>query len=189
MDFVRVVFGMFLVIGLYFKFLPFGRSKVESLGMPGYMYCSLFGDFIFLLPILLYRIYRCYKTKTWTFDFIMGMFMISYVMAFLYACYLGQVSPYYYYKNYYLFWAVAFYMVMQTVSTIEKERLDGITVYFLSILALWVFTFGGIESVIEEKVMSMGSRSTMNCTADRCLGYIAGITTLGEKKRFRFNER
>ena len=77
--------------------------------------------------------------------------MISYVMAFLYACYLGQVSPYYYYKNYYLFWAVAFYMVMQTVSAIEKERLDGITVYFLTILALWVFTFGGIESVIEEK--------------------------------------
>lgn len=77
--------------------------------------------------------------------------MISYIMAFLYACYLGRVSPYYYYKNYYLLWVIAFYMVMETVSTIEKERLDGIIVYFLSILALWVFTFGGIESMIEEK--------------------------------------
>lgn len=150
-----ILSGLFLacalVIGLYFKFLPLGESITGLLSMAGYMYCSLFGDFIFLLPILVYRIYRCYKTKTWTFDFIMGMFMISYIIAFLYACYLGRVSPYYYYKNYYLFWVVAFYMVMQTASAMEKERLDGIVVYFLSILVLWVFTFGGIESFIEEK--------------------------------------
>lgn len=150
-----ILTGLFLAcqisICIIFKYFPIEASPLKVLSEWGYMYCNFFGDFVFLIPFIVYRIYSCYKTKKWSFDFIMGMFMISYIVAFLYACYLGRVSPYYYYKNYYLFWAIAFYMMLEVVCSCSKEKLEFIVAYYTAVLGLWIFVFAGIESVFEEK--------------------------------------
>ena len=150
-----ILTGLFLAcqiaICIIFRFFYTKIPPLSVLGEWGYMYCSLFGDFVFLFPFILYRIVNCYKTKKWSFDFIMGMFMIAYIGAFLYACYLGKVSPYYYYKNYYLFWAIAFYMMIEVVCSCSKERLEFIVTYCIGIFGLWLFVFTGIEAAFEEK--------------------------------------
>lgn len=154
--FTCLVISCGLSICFIFKFIPYDSGVIQSLTMEGYMYRNLYGDFVFLIPFVLYWIYKCYKEKKWSFDFVMIMFMICYNISFLYANFIGRCSSYYYHKLNYLLWAVVFYVLFTVLETVNKETRQFIAVYFFSVIAMWVFVFSGIEGRIEIKSIENG---------------------------------
>ncbi len=155
--FLFLVLGCGISISLIFKFIPYESNLIQVLTMEGYMYRNLYGDFIFFIPFVFYKIYRCYKEKRWDFDFVMITFMICYIISFLYVNYIGRISAYYYHKNNYLLWAVVFYVLFEVLGTLSsKEVKEMVTVYFSSVLAIWCFVFSGIEENIEIKSIANG---------------------------------
>ena len=77
-------------------------------------------------------------------------------MSFLYANYIGRMSTYYYFKTYYLFWMITFYMLVLDIAECEKEKRDMVNVYCASVLLLFAFIFSGLESCLEEKSEANG---------------------------------
>ncbi|MDE7321728.1 MAG: hypothetical protein K2N73_03185 [Lachnospiraceae bacterium] len=138
-------------ICVIFKRSPEGIVSIKA---EGYMYRNLLGDYIFLLPFVLYRIFKCLNRKEIPFDFAICLFLTAYIASFLYAVCIGQVSTYYFFKIYYLFWIVPFWMLMIDIAYCDKEKRELIAVYCASVLSLFVFVFSGLNTRLENRSKS-----------------------------------
>lgn len=126
-------------------------DAIAPIKAEGFMYRNLLGDFLFLLPFLLYRVYKGLKRKEMPFDVAICLFLGAYIVSFLYAVCIGQVSTYYFFKIYYLFWIVPFWMLVIDVAECDKEKRELIAVYGVSVLSLFAFVFGGFNERLENR--------------------------------------
>lgn len=155
----------FASVCIIFRHAPEGIAGIKE---EGYMYRNLFGDYIFLLPFVLYRVYKCLKTKEISFDFTICLFLIAYIFSFLYAVCIGQVSTYYFYKIYYLFGIVPFWMLVIDIAVCDKERREAVSAYGVSVLLLFAFIFSGLNEHLEMKsTESVGMNLNGNSQASR----------------------
>jgi hypothetical protein len=126
-------------------------EAVAPIQAEGFMYRNLIGDYVFLLPFIVYRVYRCYKQKELSFDLTMCLFLVAYIFSFLYADCIGEISSYYFYKNYYLFWVLPFYMMIAELAGCDKGKREFVSVYCLSVLSLYIFIFSGFNAYLEKQ--------------------------------------
>lgn len=145
-----VVAGILCMIAtcILFEVIPYGTG-LDGLRAEGYMFRNLFGDFIFILPVIIYRFYYCYKKQKISFDFILGIFVAGYAVSLLFASYITRISTYYYYKIYYLFWMVAFYMMVEVICTIRKDRREAFNIFAFSIALVSIFSLSGLEKQLQ----------------------------------------
>lgn len=158
--------GCLLSILFIFKIMPKDSSIIQSLSTEGYMYNSLFGDFIFLFPFVLYRLYKGTRDRRITFDYCMCLFLISYVIGLLGANYMGKMSTYYFFKSYYMVWMMAFYLMILDISECEGEERKIWCVYGSAILMLFVFLYSGIEKHLERHSTENGKNLNWELQAD-----------------------
>lgn len=126
-------------------------EAIAPIQAEGFMYRNLIGDYVFLLPFIIYRVYQCYKRRELSFDLTMCLFLIAYISSFLYADCIGEISSYYFYKNYYLFWGLPFYMVIVELAGCNKEKRELVSVYCFSVFSLFIFIFSGFNAYLEKK--------------------------------------
>ena len=157
--------GCFMSICFIFELIS-QDSPIAHLSTEGYMYNSLFGDYIFLLPLIMYRLYKCTAERKVTFDYTMCLFLIAYILGLLFANYIGKVSTYYFFKTYYVFWMMAFYIVLLDIAECEGEKREIWYVYASTILLLFIFLYGGLEAHLEKRSTENGKNLNWELQSD-----------------------
>ncbi len=147
---IGVELGIFLLatlLGLWYTYGGIFMSRGESGGgttvssainIEGGIYADLYSNFIFLIPLALYGLYMLLKEKKNIFIAVLTILDVIFVAALLYMALNHKVSAYYYYKNYYMLWLLAWVLAFSGIAHIKKEtRL--IPVFTMGLWCLIIF--------------------------------------------------
>ncbi len=128
-----------------------GTTVASAINIEGGIYTDLFSNFIFMIPIALFGYICIFKEKKKNYMSFLVPFDIIFVLALLYKALKHQVSAYYYYKNYYMLWLLAWILFFAGIYYLEKNA----RLIACFTVALWLLMFGmnykGIEGRISEK--------------------------------------
>lgn len=126
-------------------------SNVSFLKLEGYIYRSLLGNFVLILPIVFYKIILNIKIKKTTiFDFgfisIFGLIVLIFILL-----YIGRAGSYYFYKLYYLLSPMVFILFGQAL-TEKNERINGFAVANVILLfSLFWFQFYDVDNELYDR--------------------------------------
>ena len=126
-------------------------TVASAINIEGGIYTDLFSNFIFLAPIALFGLVGIFKEKKKNYMLFLVPIDILFVLALLYKALKHQVSAYYYYKNYYMLWLLAWILFFIGIYYLEKNA----RLIACFTIAIWLMMFGmnykGIEGRISEK--------------------------------------
>ena len=117
-----------LAIGI-FSFCFWGYFKGDFsfvlifLGNDGWIAKELYQDFVYLMPGVFYMGWKYIKNKEVNIIFISVSVILAYICCTFIMCLCGIMSPYYYYKSYYLLWLFAWIINVAFIEYLyQKER-------------------------------------------------------------------
>ena len=147
---IAVVFSGFIVFAMiywgYFK--GSFETVFSSLRIDGGIHRELYRDFMFMLPINTYLCIGKYKEKQMdvlSFAIICQFLVVVFALI---ANICGVISDYYYFKLYYLGWALQFVGVVQAIDYFWHEKKQVIYYCILPILMVAVLEVTGISQNI-----------------------------------------
>lgn len=111
----------------------------------GYIYVNFYSNFILLLPLSIYYLYKKVKEKNLiTFDVILTLFLVLFIELLIFGLLFEKVSVYYIMKNYYALWIFMLYMnfrgMMYIYERNKKIPFIIVTGYILLIVFNLIFT-------------------------------------------------
>ena len=101
------------------------------LATEGQIYRSILSNFVFFIPFLVLAV-KNIKLKEMPTVF--TIITIAYILIFMGCVFLGKVSGYYFYKNYYLLWLSSFLCLINVLERFKEQR-TFVNAYFIS----WAF--------------------------------------------------
>ena len=148
---VTIVSIFYLVIP---TFTDSDQNKLtDAIGFEGGIYKSLYQDFMFYIPFVVLFIYKTIKSKKINFQTIALTLIGGQTFLMLLGIIGGIVSPYYYYKMYFLLWILLVDIAIEVMSDLDDNA--EIFVMGASYLAIWVmlilFMLTGLEGKLKEK--------------------------------------
>lgn len=144
------------IIGLLYTYLGIfgGETTVGSaIANEGAIYRDLYSNFVFVMPFAMYGYWNILRKKKNRLLSWLTPFLLIFIMALFLKGMTGEVSSYYFYKNYYLLWCVVFLLAFQGITYIEKKT-RGILVCFFGV---WLFLAGVFLFRIESRVQNKNS--------------------------------
>lgn len=142
--------GIFLFA--FFNFFHGNINRMLSaLSTDGGIHLSFYRDFIFFIPFIAYIGGRIKKQKELRFNFLLLSFYFFMVLASLILCFAGIMSPYYYYKLYYMFWLLLWLVTVDAVSFILEEKHSWFLGYLAMLAFMFVYTFTPVEDYLIKK--------------------------------------
>lgn len=148
------VFFIPCVVGVYYGYVQFFKSQQlevgEALTNQGAIHRELYMDFIWLIPVVLFVIFKSIRKKKWNpvVIFMMGFFAVTILI--LPFSYKGYISSYYYYKMYYPLWMLMFIVSLQGILTLWEEERELCLSLFAVFAGVFVMAFGKVETKIIE---------------------------------------
>jgi len=129
------------IFGFCYHILP-RAEVVGALQIPGYIYRDYYSNFIFLIPFCTIGLI---ESKNKKFDISITVLTILFIFMLLVGQYTMNFSDYYFFKNHYFLWLLAFYIAFKAIIFIDKksEYISIILVFtyaFLAIIHLFAFT-------------------------------------------------
>ena len=121
---------------------------IRALQLNGGVHRELYKDFLFVLPINIYILYRKIRNKS--ID-ILAIFQISlFSIACLALCMniIGVLSDYYYYKLYYLIWALLFIGCSQAINYFWNNQREIIYFIVIPIMLVVIMELGNVSKMI-----------------------------------------
>lgn len=148
---VTIVSIFYLVIP---TFTDSDQNKLtDAIGFEGGIYKSLYQDFLFYVPFVILFIYKTIKDKKINFQTIALCLIGGQTLLMLFGIIAGIVSPYYYYKMYFLLWILLVDIAVEVISDLDDNK--EMFVMGASYLAIWVmvimFMLTGLEEKLKEK--------------------------------------
>ncbi|MBQ7410861.1 MAG: hypothetical protein IJW20_05730 [Clostridia bacterium] len=148
---VTIVSIFYLVIP---TFTDSDQNKLtDAIGFEGGIYKSLYQDFLFYIPFVILFIYKTIKDKKINFQTIALCLIGGQTLLMLFGIIGGIVSPYYYYKMYFLLWILLVDIAVEVISDLDDNK--EMYVMATSYLAIWVmvimFMLTGLEGKLKEK--------------------------------------
>lgn len=130
---VTIVSIFYLVIP---TFTDNDQNKLtDAIGFEGGIYKSLYQDFLFYVPFVILFIYRTIKEKKINFQTIALALIGGQTLVMFFGVVYGIVSPYYYYKMYFLLWILLVDIAIETISDLDENK--EIFVMGASYLTIW----------------------------------------------------
>lgn len=126
------------------------NKLTDAIGFDGGIYKSLYQDFLFYIPFVVLFIYTCIKNKTIDYKIIVGILLLFQTIIELIGLKMGFVSPYYYYKIYYIIWIIAVEIAVEIMCQLDNNK--ELKVIMISGLTMWVLIICGCVSRIEDKI-------------------------------------
>lgn len=131
---VTVLSILYLVIP---TFTDSDQNKLtDAIGFDGGIYKSLYQDFLFYIPFVVLFIYQTIKTKKINFQTVALCLVGGQTLLLFTGVVAGIVSPYYYYKMYYILWILVVEMAVEVMADMDENKEMFITLS--SGLAVWV---------------------------------------------------
>lgn len=150
------VFLIPCIIGLLYTYLGIfgGETSVGSaIANEGAIYRDLYSNFIFIMPVAMYGYWNMLRKKKNRLLSFLTPFLLIFILALFLKGMTGQVSSYYFYKNYYLLWCVVFLLGFQGIVCMEKKTRELLICGFL----VWLFVVGVFRFQIESRVQNKNS--------------------------------
>lgn len=156
-----LVTGLLLVVtilSIFYLVIPTftdsDQNKLtDAIGFEGGIYKSLYQDFLFYIPFVVMFIYKTIKVKKINFQTIALCLIGGQTLLMLFGIIGKIVSPYYYYKMYYLLWILLVDIAVEVMSDLDENK--EVFVLGASYLAIWVtlilFMLTGLEGKLKEK--------------------------------------
>lgn len=123
----------------------------RALGNDGGIAKELYQDFIFLLPTFFYMGWKCIKNKEVNIIFICVGVLLAYILCTFVMCLAGIMSPYYYYKSYYLLWFFTWIINLVFIDYLFQADKVLLFSYGGTLLFAIFITLSGADSKLEEK--------------------------------------
>lgn len=128
------------IIGVSYLILP-SLGKVSTLiEMEGWLYKNLWSNFILFIPFAIYTIYKCIKNKEFSFDNLMLILLVIYMIILFVGTKTEKCSEYYFYKNYYILWMLLILLSIKGMLKIIESNNARYIVYIYTILYLVMFS-------------------------------------------------
>ena len=112
----------------------------NSFALYGYIYVNFYSNFILLVPITIYYIYKKIKErKFFSFDIIFFIFLLIFMGILGVGVYFERVSVYFLMKNYYIFWLIMIYMNFKGLMDIfdtNKPKVYAIIFFYIFLIIL-----------------------------------------------------
>ncbi len=141
---IPFIFGIcyFGILGEYFT-----NTGSTNLEIDGPNYKNLIGNFIFLLPLFIYKLVNEIKERKISFVNILAILNIVYMIVLFILVMTDKMSNYYFAKIYNLTWLI-FYIYFFKI--IYDDWKDIVKVYMLSYIALSLLALFRIEKIITD---------------------------------------
>ena len=148
---VTIVSIFYLVIP---TFTDSDQNKLtDAIGFEGGIYKSLYQDFLFYIPFVILFIYKTIKDKKLNFQTLALGIIGGQTFLLLIGILVGFVSPYYYYKMYFLLWILLVDIAVEVMADLDENK--EMFVMGASYLAIWVmlilFMLTGLEGKLKER--------------------------------------
>lgn len=155
------------LLGLYYCYFQWlwqsGTEVAGTLATNGGIYSELYVNFLWLMPLALYMLLKGIKKRNVDENMIFLLTFIFFVVILFFACYIGKISPYYYYKFYYPLWMLLWIAAVQGACHIWEEQKE----ILISGLVVVAFVFGLFGLRLEEKIMQGGNATSYITPANR----------------------
>lgn len=124
---------------------------LRSLRRDGGIAKELYQDFVFLMPGVFYMGWRYIRNKEVNIIYISVSVILAYICLTFIMCLCGVLSPYYYYKSYYLLWFFAWVINIAFIEYLfAKDRVMLFSCGGTLLLAIFI-TLSGIDSKLAQK--------------------------------------
>ena len=143
---VTIVSIFYLVIP---TFTDSDQNKLtDAIGFEGGIYKSLYQDFLFYIPFVILFIYKTIKDKKLNFQTLALGIIGGQTLLLLIGILVGFVSPYYYYKMYFLLWILLVDIAVEVIADLDenKEMFVMGTSYLTIWVAIVIVAVTGLES-------------------------------------------
>lgn len=156
---VLLVTGILLVVtilSIFYLVIPTftdsDQNKLtDAIGFDGQNYKGLYIDFIFYVPFVVIFLYKTIKDKKLDYKALAIIIILLQTLVSFIGVVKGIVSPYYYFKIYYILWILVVDIAVEVICGSEKELKVGL----ISSLVLWciiIYTaISGLELKIEQR--------------------------------------
>lgn len=167
MDTVITGLSIFLVpciIGLLYTYLGIfgGETTVGSaIANEGAIYRDLYSNFVFIMPLAMYGYWSMLKEKKNRLLSFITPFLLIFIFSLFLKGMMGQVSSYYFYKNYYFLWCLVFILAVQGIAHIEKNTRGFLVCCF----GMWLFVAGMFEFQMESRIQNKNSLYSVSAKA------------------------
>lgn len=168
---VRTCLEVFLIpciYGIFFSFIDVftgGLTVGTQIGKEGGTYGDLFSNFVFLVPFVLWGVWR--KIKEHEFDFMLsyGLCLLLFMGGLMVLCLQRRVSAYYFYKSHFMLWLLCFIFVAFAVCNFKEQEKR----MFHAFAAVFVVIFLMFSFKIEEKIQN---KNPFLCNTNRSEQYL-----------------
>lgn len=131
---VTIVSIFYLVVP---TFTDSDQNKLtDAIGFEGGIYKSLYQDFLFYIPFVILFIYKTIKDKKINFQTVALALIGGQTLLMFFGVVYGIVSPYYYYKMYFLLWILLVDIAVEVMAGVEENK--ELFVILTSCLTIWV---------------------------------------------------
>lgn len=175
---VTIVSIFYLVIP---TFTDSDQNKLtDAIGFEGGIYKSLYQDFLFYIPFVILFVYKTIKDKKINFQTIALALIGGQTLLMLLGIIGGIVSPYYYYKMYFLLWILLVDIAVEVMSDLDENK--EMFVMGASYLAIWVmlilFMLTGLEGKLKEKCPNLFEPKALFLTGIYYDTNVAGVRNI-----------
>ena len=140
-------FAYFVLPGL----IQSGKTIVEHIIAEGYIYRDLYSNFVFFIPLTLFYLFYNIKNKKNSFSTILMIVSSLFTVYLLKKGLAGEASSYYYYKMYYLLWAIVLYIVAKACFKIINKGLSTyICGYIITYILIITLSINGFDKKISD---------------------------------------
>jgi hypothetical protein len=153
---LAIVFLVPILMGFWYTYRGIFKGGVtvgSAITNEGTIYRDFFSNFIVLSVLTIGYVITKIKKRKASYDFLSmcGIFMVIFLVGFFYIGVKGKASSYYYYKNYYLCWAIMFVMSFWYLLKLFKYNSELVAALIIVILLIVVLGMGNVERRVNKK--------------------------------------
>lgn len=151
------------IIGLTYLILPALGKVGGYIAQEGWLYKNIWSNFILFIPFTIHYIYINIKSKRLTFDNIIFIILLVYMIILFIGTKMEKCSEYYFYKNYYVLWIIIIYSNIIGMIEFAKEKNGKFVSIVYTIIYLLIF---GISLYYNKTYISWKTNDSLNNTME-----------------------
>ena len=172
---IPFVIGMFIYF-IYPRLIGGSGDGMSAFALEGYIYRNLIGNFLMMIPFVIYSIVdSIMKKKIDVIHFTVPFILLFMLFIFL-RVYSGMYATYYYYKFYYL---LSFIFVFIIGFEINKDKFNIYSVIAICLFGLSLLQFYGVEGKISDANYLLNPNPSIS-TINHVLQYNQEVVSIRE---------
>lgn len=145
------IIGTLILISVLHLFFDNLNHFFTALAMDGGIHKEFYRDYIYFIPFLCFLSTYLRKNKEFNINYFLLKIYSLFVIVSSFLCLFDILSPYYYYKLYFILWALVWLVTCDSIDIVLQECPSWLCRYACVLVFLLGFTFTPLEDIFIEK--------------------------------------